>query len=519
MLSTIWLFVLFCLLTAFEWDSHTAIAANSEEASTLSTQDLRVWVAQFPIPGSQLQEITLAKQFLADEEIHPISGQSVVGLGINGVIQLKSERSLVRIVVVDDQLHEYLAYETYPLIAPATAFQISHVCRETCALPPTVPSALKVELVDASLEIQMIVANQLMTEEGARGESAATTIQHMENVKKSQETEIIDVLNRQIKAKGLRWIAGETAISRLSYAEKKKLLTCVETGRDTAPNLQGAEYYKGGIFELNPGNTTRSWPKSEPSSLIDSFDWRNRHGANKPGSPYYDGDSTGSGWMTSVKSQRCADCWAHSALGATEAQVNLYFNQHLDVDLSEQELVSCSGAGSCQYGGNTGAALSYVTSVGVVDEVCFPESGTDERCNSCPVPQERIRISGFEGINPSLGEDNIKRRLIQFGPLAFGIPSWWHAMVLAGYERETDTGETIWILKNSWGTDWGEKGYGYVKVSLDDIYLTYNLYSPVMSLLTPYIVACRDADGDEYYHWGYTAPHEGMKPRNGVHCG
>ena len=358
--------------------------------------------------------------------------------------------------------------------------------------------------MDASLEIQTIVTNQLMTQGRTRGERAAGTVEQLQKVKKAQETEIINVSESTDSSEGAEVACGETAISRLSYAEKKKLLPCVETGRDTAPNLQGAEYYIGGIFEVNPGTITPSLPKSAPSSLIDSFDWRNRHGANVPGSPYYDGDATGSGWMTSVKSQRCADCWAHSALGATEAQANLYFNQHVNVDLSEQELVSCSGAGSCLYGGNTGAALSYVERVGVVDEACFPESGTDEPCtNCCPAPQERIRIAGFDYINPfEGGEDNIKTRLIKSGPLPFGISSWWHAMVLVGYERDPETGDTVWILKNSWGPDWGEQGYGYVKVSLDDIYLTYNLYSPVISQFTPYTVACRDADGDGYFNWG-----------------
>ena len=75
-------------------------------------------------------------------------------------------------------------------------------------------------------------------------------------------------------------------------------------------------------------------------------------------------------------------------------------------------------------------------------------------------------------------------------------------MVLVGYERDTDTGETVWILKNSWGTSWGENGYGYLKVSLNDIYLTYNLHSPVVSRITSYEIACRDADGDGYYNWG-----------------
>lgn len=494
-------------LLALVWVTYANVAgaaATAEAPATLATQDLRVWVDQLPIPGSQLQETTLAKELSADEELHPFLGQSIVGVGITGFVQFNSERSMVRIVMVDDQLHEYLVYETYPLLASATVFPIRNACQETCLLPPTVPESLKVELVDASLEIQTIVTNQLMLQERTRGARAAETVEHLEKVKKAQETEIIDVLNRQIQAKGLRWRAGETAISRLSYAEKKKLLSCVETGRDTAPNLQGAEYYIGGIFEVNPGTTTPSVTDIVPSSLIDSFDWRNRHGANMPGSPYYDGDATGSGWMTSVKSQRCADCWAHSALGATEAQANLYFNQHVNVDLSEQELVSCSRAGSCQYGGNTGAALSYVESVGVVDEACFPESGTDEPCtNCCPAPQERIRIAGFDYINPfEGGEDNIKRRLIKSGPLPFGISSWWHAMVLVGYETDPVTGDTVWMLKNSWGPNWGEHGYGYVKVRLDDIYLTYNLYSPMISQFTPYTVACRDADGDGYFNWG-----------------
>jgi hypothetical protein len=104
-----------------------------------------------------------------------------------------------------------------------------------------------------------------------------------------------------------------------------------------------------------------------------------------------------------------------------------------------------------------------------------------------------------------MGEDNIKRSLITSGPLPFGISSWWHGMVLAGYTREVGTGDTVWILKNSWGMDWGDHGYGYVKVSLDDIYLTYTLHSPVVSLLTPYTVACRDADGDGYFNWGISS--------------
>lgn len=475
--------------------------ASAQEPPAASTQDLRAWLQQFPVPNSEVQDIAIGRLFLKGEEIRPFSGQSISGLGINGLVQFTSERGLARMVLVDDQLQEHLVYETYPLIAGGASVEIRNACRETCLLSPTVPSVLKVELVDASLQIQSIVINRLMTA-AARAAPATAATQSTQQVKQAQESEIVKLLNKQIKARGLKWIAGETAISRLSYAEKKRILPCATATPDVVPNLQGAEYYKGGILEIAPGAASVSAPVGEASTVVDAFDWRSRHGANRPGSPYYDGDQTGSGWMTSIKLQRCADCWAHSALGATEALVNLYFNQHVDVNLSEQELVSCSGAGSCRYGGHTGAALAYVARAGVVDETCFPESGIDEPCNLCPLPRERIQITGYADVNPWDGEENIKRRLITWGPLPFGVASWWHALVLTGYYRETDTGETVWIIKNSWGPDWGEHGYAYMKVPLWDIYLTYYLFPPVLSLIAPYTVACTDADGDGYFNWG-----------------
>jgi hypothetical protein len=478
--------------------------AGGQEPPAWASQDLTAWVRQFPIPGSRLQEAVVARVFGSSESIRPFTGQAVVGLGISGDVQFSGEGGLVRIVVVDDQFHEYLVYESYPLIAASQSLQIRNACRETCVLPPTVFSHLNVELVDASLDIRTIVSNQLMTRTGPVA-SASETTQRMQEVKAAQEAEIIDTLNRRIEANGLKWIAGETPISQLSYSEKRALISCLDLHPDTPPNLQGAEYYKGGIFVISPRETS-TLAVTPSSVLTDSFDWRSRHGANTPGSPYYDHEVSGGGWMTSIKSQRCADCWAHSALGATEALVNLYFNRHLDLDLSEQELVSCSGAGSCRFGGNTGAALSYVQTVGVVDEACFPESGVDESCgNCCRSPRDRIAVTGFDAISPAMGEDNIKWRLIQSGPLPFGISSWWHAMVLTGYMRDTGTGETVWILKNSWGAGWGENGYAYVKVPLNDIYLTYNLHGPVLSGVTPYAVACRDADEDGYFNWGISS--------------
>jgi uncharacterized repeat protein (TIGR01451 family) len=478
-----------------------AVAAGSASAqsSTAAEHDLSAWARQ--VPNSRLQQTPVARQLASSEELRLSAGRAI-GLGINGRVRFDSTRGLARVVLVDDQGAEYLVYESYPLIAGGDEDAIGNACRETCLLPNVVPAALKVELVDAALDLQAIVTNHDATPPG-EPERAGPTAQDMQRVRDAQEAQIVDALNRRISEKGLKWRAGSTEFSRLPYAERARRLTCGAPDRTKPANLQGAEYYVGGILEVLPAAGRGAGRSASAGVLVDAFDWRSRHGANRPGSPYYDGNADGGGWLTPVKNQLCGDCWAHSALGATEALANLYFNQHIDIDLSEQELVSCSGAGGCQ-GGNTGAALDYVQSAGVVTEACFPESGVDEPCLTCPSPQQRVSIAGYDYIDPYLGEDNIKRRMIAGGPLPFGIPSWWHALVLAGFEKDAN-GTTVWILKNSWGTSWGENGYGRVIVPLSDIYLTYQIRTPVVSIYAPYSVSCRDADGDGYYNWGISS--------------
>jgi hypothetical protein len=430
---------------------------------------------------------------------------AVVGFGVSGTVQLNGRRSLVRVVLLDEDLKEYLVYEGYPLLVPAIErTSLSLACRETCILPAVIPSALRVETIDATMTVRSVelsVAPRAALnarEQAARARSA----------RQVQEREIVRTLNAQVRAKGLRWTAGETSISQMTWAQKRSLFPCVLSRRHpspppTVPNLQGLEYYSGGIFELPPMTAVQPTSRS-PAALVSAFDWRARHRANDPNSPYYDGDPTGSGWMTSVKSQRCGDCWAHCVNGAVEANANLYFNRHLDLDLAEQELVSCAQAGGCA-GGYPDRACGYVRDSGVVDEQCFPESGRDEPCsNRCAAPHELIQIYDSESFAPASADD-IQRRLIQRGPLTFGILSWRHVMVLVGYGTDVADGQPVWTLKNSWGPDWGENGYVRLKVDLANIGWTNDLVSPVYSLIQNYAVACRDEDRDGYYSWGTAA--------------
>jgi len=137
-------------------------------------------------------------------------------------------------------------------------------------------------------------------------------------------------------------------------------------GTKRLPNLAGFEYYKGGIFEIEPPKPKTQTLSQTTSNFPPSFDWRNRHGKN---------------WMTEVKDQNfpnpCGSCWAFAAVGAAEAMINLYFNRILNIDLSEQQLVSCAiTKGCCGIPRATGMTPinDYISKYGLPEESCFPYS-------------------------------------------------------------------------------------------------------------------------------------------------
>jgi C1A family cysteine protease len=229
-------------------------------------------------------------------------------------------------------------------------------------------------------------------------------------------------------------------------------------------------------------NYTETTGVGSPPSLPLSFDWRNVNGSN---------------WLTPVKLQHCGNCWAYSAVAGVEAEIKISRQDpNFDVDLSEQYLVSCSGAGSCS-GGWTDDALDYIKNYGVTDDVCFDDSGINEVCsNRCPTWDKRLwKIDDYGEL---LSDVLIKTTLIEKGPLStyIGMYGTWdgniyrcsddssinHAILLVGYN---DTGG-YWIAKNSHGPSFGENGYfkiGYGECCINcDVLPPYALtphYSPI----------------------------------------
>jgi len=458
----------------------------------------------FSLQNQPDKRIEINRQFTLPGLIEPFTDPDPIsGLVISGDITLNADSSLVRVILVDDQYNEYLVYEIYPLIADSRNFLINEIGEETTILNNVVPSGIRIEMIDATFHLTEMVT------------SRAVPFARAMDSKLQQEQSNAKILkiNRNLEERNIPWIAGETSISQLSYQEKKALFG------GTLPNLHGFEYYTGGIFVM-PGaledeseidyNAVTAGLGDSP--YVKEFSWTDCHGQN---------------WVTPVKNQgSCGSCWAFAAAGATELMANLYYNQRLNLDLSEQQIVSCANAGSCS-GGYVPRALDYIRTTGVVNEDCFPYTASNGICsNICQNPTERIRIASYQ--NYLEISDNNLRKLILEGAMALGIIPWRHAITLVGYktlnagdkvyiksseasrwviidQNSALIGQTAWLIKNSWGSWWGDNGYAYIVTNLTDIWPhhTCKLIGPVNSMNRGSSdIACTDNDGDGYYSWG-----------------
>jgi len=466
-----------------------------------------LWVCSVSLSAQTLVSVNKSitqDTLLATIQRNSISSKTVIA---SGQAVFSSNSGYVRILLSDDYGYDLLVYESSPLVAVNGVDNFSSVSMETVDIPS------RLALTKVRVEIKNVELRNLSVDV-----STITPSRTQQEVRADR----IALINNNLRDQNALWVAGETDISQMSYQEKKGLF------EGKVPDMQGFEYYVGGIFELNSDNII---PIKNPtrSTYVSSFDWRDRHGANNPSSPYYNGIN---GWITSVKNQSfplsCGSCWAFGAVGPLEAIVNLYYNRKINVDLSEQELVSCDNSNSGCSGGFSWRTLqNYIRVNGIIDEATFPYQAANINCSQKPTTSiEKITITNVNTTRPT-NFDQIKKDVIE-APLAIGFSTWQHSVTLVGYRilqagdviylkdgvsgtpswvtignNDPRIGQTALLLKNSWGSSWGDGGFGYLIANISNINDYAKITLPITSLIyTDADIICEDRDGDGYYYWG-----------------
>jgi len=185
------------------------------------------------------------------------------------------------------------------------------------------------------------------------------------------------------------------------------------------------------------------------------------------------------GVVTPVKNQgQCGSCWAFSATESLESAFAIQNNEDAPI-LGPQQIVSCCpipGAGGCN-GGLQTLAFNYTETSGLSTEADYPYTAETGTCDTSKIKPAVIN-GGFVALHPN--DYNQMVSATGIGPVSISVAAgglgWQfyssgvftgglfgcgfevdHAVQMVGYG--TDSGTMYWLVRNSWGSGWGEQGY------------------------------------------------------------
>merc|ERR1712038_269714 len=221
-----------------------------------------------------------------------------------------------------------------------------------------------------------------------------------------------------------------------------------------------------------------------------------------PPPSFHWGDVEGVNYLTQAKNQHipqyCGSCWAQAATSSLSDRIKIARKAAWpDVNIAPQVLISCGPMDGC-HGGDAGVANKWMADHGITDETCaiYVARGHDNgmpcskvsRCETCWPETGCYRPKRYftywvdeyghvDGDTPAEQEVAMMTEIAARGPISCGVAvtdelvaytggifedktnftSINHDISVVGYGEEG--GQKFWVIRNSWGTYWGEDGY------------------------------------------------------------
>ena len=207
------------------------------------------------------------------------------------------------------------------------------------------------------------------------------------------------------------------------------------------------------------------------------------------------------GGINEVSSQKfCGACSVFSIVTLVE---HYYFMKENELKkFSEQQIIDCAFDEDICISGSTGwHILKYIEKNGIMEYENYPyESGKTGKKSECRYKKNNVvKISGYRLVDKPKAI-NIKKYLYKYGPISTSIncdcivdyydgivdysgsicPNTIydvnHAVTIVGWDHDEETQTDYWIVKNSWGKEWGIDGYMYVKYGTNTLGIENQIY-------------------------------------------
>ena len=252
-------------------------------------------------------------------------------------------------------------------------------------------------------------------------------------------------------------------------------------------------------------------PDISDGDLPTCFDWRNTE--------VFEGEGLRNFCTKDLNQhipQYCGSCWAHGSLSALADRVKIARRgQWPDINFSIQAILNCGTemAGSC-HGGSAQGVYQYVHEFGIPEESCQLYKAKDDVCdafhtcrNCAPppppegsdcwaVPEDQYTTHFVKEYGRVRGEKRMMKEDYSRGPIACEIdsnplenytsgilkpdesyePHTNHIISVVGWGEDEVTGEKYWIVRNSWGTYWGESGWFKIVRGVNALLIEHNCF-------------------------------------------
>ncbi len=212
-----------------------------------------------------------------------------------------------------------------------------------------------------------------------------------------------------------------------------------------------------------------------------------------------------------IRTQKCSSCWAYGTIGLLEISYMAQqgFETNSKIDLSEKQVLGCSAAGDCD-GGWHFKALEWLKNTNqkilseesLKDDDYFPKKNTsassefvDVLCNVSQIKSGLIQVADWgivqkeKDLDKLADEYDIKEAIVKYGAVAtslYASPTFKnfasseifeeketeykdsavnHLVIIIGWNNK----KQAWLIRNSWGNNWGDNGYAWIKFTTNHI--------------------------------------------------